>query len=96
MFKNSGKIISGKVGYIGPRDAQVAPTYEDVCTGNSGHIEVYSFQFEGDNETYKNLIRHFFMFHDPTTLNRQGNDRGPQYASAIICYDDEQVVTTMQ
>ncbi len=91
MFKDSGKILAGKVGYMGPAGSQQEPTYEDVCTGHSGHIEVYSFEYEGNAETYRNLIRHFFMFHDPTTMNRQGNDRGTQYSSAIICYDEEQV-----
>lgn len=62
-----------------------------VCTGTTGHVEVYDLKFEGGETAYENLVKHFFMFHDPTTLNRQGNDRGTQYASAIFVYDDKQV-----
>lgn len=54
-------------------------------------MEVYDFTFEGDEKAYEDLVKHFFMFHDPTTLNRQGNDRGTQYASAIFAYDEKQV-----
>jgi peptide methionine sulfoxide reductase MsrA len=54
-------------------------------------VEVYDFTFNGEAETYENIVKHFFMFHDPTTLNQQGNDRGTQYASAIFCYDSKQV-----
>lgn len=48
-------------------------------------------EFDGDEQTYEQLVKHFYMFHDPTTKDRQGNDRGTQYASAIFCYDDKQV-----
>lgn len=54
-------------------------------------MEVYDFTFEGGEKAYEDLVKHFFMFHDPTTLNRQGNDRGTQYASAIFTYDEKQV-----
>lgn len=62
-----------------------------MCTGATGHVEVYDFTFEGGEKAYEDLVKHFFMFHDPTTLNRQGNDRGTQYASAIFTYDEKQV-----
>lgn len=52
---------------------------------------VYDFEFDGTKETYEKLVKHFFTFHDPTTLNRQGNDAGTQYASAIFYYSDEQM-----
>lgn len=65
-----------------------------MCTGATGHVEVYDFTFEGGEKAYEDLVKHFFMFHDPTTLNRQGNDRGTQYASAIFTYDEKQVPTT--
>jgi peptide-methionine (S)-S-oxide reductase len=67
------------------------PVFSEVCGGDTQHVEVYDFEFEGDNTTYEELVKHFYKFHDPTTLNRQGNDKGTQYASAIFCYDDEQV-----
>jgi peptide-methionine (S)-S-oxide reductase len=75
---------------MGPPSAKPNPTYREVCTGRTGHVEVYDCTFEGDELTYEKLVRHFFAFHDPTTLNRQGNDRGTQYASVIFCYDDVQ------
>ena len=53
---------------------------------------MYDFEFEGDEKTYEDLCRHFFMFHDPTTIDKQGNDRGTQYASAIFVYDEMQVL----
>ncbi len=62
-----------------------------MCTGTTQQVEVYQFDYEGDEKTYENLVKHFFMFHDPTTFNRQGNDIGTQYASAIFVYDDKQV-----
>lgn len=62
-----------------------------MCSGTTGQVEVYDFEYDGDEKAYENLVRHFYMFHDPTTLNRQGNDRGTQYASAIFCYDKQQV-----
>jgi peptide-methionine (S)-S-oxide reductase len=52
---------------------------------------VYDFQYEGDEKTYEDLVKHFFMFHDPTTVDHQGHDEGTQYASTIWCYDDKQV-----
>lgn len=57
----------------------------------AGHVEVYDFVFDGNEDTYEQLVRHFFMFHDPTTLNKQGNDAGTQYASVLYCYDAKQV-----
>ena len=74
----------------GPSTAKPNPSYREVCGGQTGHVEVYDFEFEGDEKTYENLIRHFYMFHDSTTLNRQGNDRGTQYASVIFTYDEVQ------
>ena len=51
---------------------------------------MYDFDFKGDEKTYEDFVRFFFQFHDPTTLNRQGNDKGTQYASVIFCYDKVQ------
>lgn len=89
-FTGSGKVVSGKVGFMGPPTAKPNPTYREVCTGTTQQVEVYDLTFDGDEKTYEDLCKHFFMFHDPTTKDRQGNDRGTQYASAIFCYDDKQ------
>ncbi len=60
------------------------PTYEQVCTGTTGHIEVIKIEFNPDEIAFEELLRVFFASHDPTTPNRQGNDVGPQYHSAIF------------
>jgi peptide-methionine (S)-S-oxide reductase len=66
------------------------PSYEQVCTGQTGHIEVLFIELNEPEKHFEELIRFFFQFHDPTTSNRQGNDRGLQYASWIFCADDTQ------
>ncbi len=91
--EGSGRVVSGKVGFMGPPTAKKFPKYEEVCTGLTQHVEVYDLEFDGDETTYENLVKHFFMFHDPTTFNRQGFDMGTQYASAIFVYDEKQVST---
>ena len=62
-----------------------------MCTGRTGHVEVYDLEFTGGEEAFEKLVRYFFQFHDPTTLNKQGNDSGTQYASVIYCSDESQV-----
>lgn len=66
------------------------PSYREVCGGRTGHVEVYDLTFDGTEDTFEKLVKFFFSFHDPTTMNRQGNDAGTQYASAIFCYDNRQ------
>jgi peptide-methionine (S)-S-oxide reductase len=88
--ENNGKIISGQVGFMGPESAPENPSYKDVCSGSTGHVEVYDLEFEGGAEYYEAIVRFFFQFHDPTTFNKQGNDKGTQYASVIYCYDKKQ------
>lgn len=86
-----GRIISGQVGFMGPASAPSNPSYKDVCSGATGHVEVYHCEFEGGSEFYEAMVRYFFQFHDPTTFNKQGNDKGTQYASVIYCFDQKQI-----
>lgn len=67
-----------------------APTYRDVCTGRTGHAEVVQVVFEPERLTYAELLEWFWRLHDPTTKDRQGNDVGSQYRSAIFVHSDEQ------
>lgn len=80
-----------RVGYMGGKTT--SPTYEAVCTGKTGHAEVLFFHYDPAAVDFADLCRFFFRMHDPTTLNRQGNDRGTQYRSAIFYFDDEQKET---
>ena len=66
------------------------PTYQQVCSGTTGHAEVIKIEFDPSVISYSNLLEVFFHVHDPTTLNRQGNDSGEQYRSIILYSDDEQ------
>jgi len=81
---------SGQVGFMGPASAPSNPSYEDVCTGRTGHVEVYDVSFKGGAAYFEAMLKFFYMIHDPTTQNRQGNDTGTQYASVIYCYNQEQ------
>jgi peptide-methionine (S)-S-oxide reductase len=66
------------------------PTYEQVCGGRTGHAEVIRIEFDPDQIAFRDLLTVFFATHDPTTLNRQGNDVGTQYRSAILYADEDQ------
>ena len=76
--------------------AQPDPTYEQVCSGNSGYVEVVRLEFDPEVISYRDLLEIFFTIHDPTTLNRQGNDIGSQYRSAIYYQSPEQQETALQ
>lgn len=80
-------LISAIVGYMGGASKA---SYEDVCTGTTNHAEVLQVSFEPNKLAYGDLVRFFFRMHDPTTLNRQGNDRGTQYRSVIFTHTQEQ------
>ena len=75
-------------GYAGGHDPN--PTYEAVCSETTGHAEVVQIAFDPDMVSFRELLEVFFTIHDPTTLNRQGNDVGTQYRSAVYYHDEEQ------
>jgi peptide-methionine (S)-S-oxide reductase len=81
-------------GYMGGHDP--APTYEAVCGGGTGHAEVIRVEFDRALITYRDILEIFFTIHDPTTLNRQGNDVGTQYRSVIFHTSQEQEAMARQ
>ena len=85
-LKGVDDVVSG---YMGGRG--VNPSYEAVCSGTTGHAEVVQVAFDSAIISYKQILMVFFAIHDPTTLNRQGNDSGTQYRSAIFTHSPEQV-----
>jgi len=78
-------------GYMGGNTA--GPTYEQVCAGTTGHAEVVRLEFDPSVISYRDILEIFFTIHDPTTLNRQGNDVGTQYRSVIFTTSPEQDAT---
>ena len=88
ILLNVSGVHSIEVGYTGGHIDN--PTYKMVCEGNTGHAEVAQIKFDPEKITYKELLSIFFEIHDPTTLNRQGNDVGTQYRSSIFYHDSTQ------
>lgn len=82
------QVVSGYAGGEVPN-----PTYEQVCGKQTGHAEVVQLSFDPDVISYEDLLTIFWRIHDPTTLDRQGNDVGPQYRSIILYHDDDQRAT---
>ena len=88
ILLNVPGVTSVDVGYTGGHIDE--PTYKMVCEGATGHAEVAQIKFDPEKITYKELLSIFFEIHDPTTLNRQGNDVGTQYRSSIFYHDSTQ------
>ena len=88
VFDQLRGVQSVESGYAGGRTQ--SPSYEDVCTGNTGHAEVVRIVFDPAELSFRDLLRVFFTIHDPTTKDRQGSDVGTQYRSVIFCQTPEQ------
>ncbi|MCY4010246.1 MAG: peptide-methionine (S)-S-oxide reductase MsrA [Anaerolineaceae bacterium] len=88
VFLELAGVTAVQSGYSGGRIPH--PSYEDVCTGQTGHAEVVQVTYDEERIAYRDLLDVFFTTHDPTQLNRQGNDIGTQYRSAIFYHDDGQ------
>ena len=87
-FREVPGVVDAAAGYMGGHLER--PTYEAVCTGQTGHAEVVQVRFDPEQVAYAELLRQFFDMHNPTTLNRQGPDIGHQYRSVIFYHDPEQ------
>ncbi|QCI93516.1 peptide-methionine (S)-S-oxide reductase MsrA [Novosphingobium sp. EMRT-2] len=92
VFRDVIGVSNVESGYIG--GATPNPTYKQVCSGNTGHAEAIRVTFDPDAISYGQLLDIFFATHDPTQLNRQGNDIGTQYRSAVFPLDEEQQAET--
>jgi peptide-methionine (S)-S-oxide reductase len=94
VFKMLKGVISVTSGYAG--GIKENPTYEQICSGNTGHAEVIKIEYNPEQINYKELLTVFFATHDPTTLNRQGNDVGTQYRSVILYTSEKQKIETQK
>ena len=91
VFEQLDGVVDVRSGYTGGTTEN--PTYEDICTGKTGHAEVIQIDFDPSLISYKYLLDIFWKSHDPTTLNRQGADTGTQYRSAIFYHTEKQKET---
>lgn len=94
MFQELRGVQMVQSGYCGGKNAH--PRYDDVCTGSTGHAEVVKIRFDDQFISLRDLLEVFFTMHDPTTLNRQGNDVGTQYRSVIFYSGEEQATLARQ
>jgi peptide-methionine (S)-S-oxide reductase len=88
VYRETRGVVSAVSGYMGGRASN--PTYKEVCSGATGHVEVVQVTFDPATISLRDILEIFFVIHDPTTLNRQGNDIGTQYRSVIYCHSPEQ------
>lgn len=88
LFRKRPGVIKTRVGYTGGSTNN--PRYEDITTGTTGHAESIEITYDDAQTDFRALLEFFFQMHDPTTKDRQGNDRGSQYRSAIFYTDEEQ------
>ena len=86
-------IIEVVSGYTG--GSTLEPSYEDICTGNTGHAEVVQLKFDLNEIGFEDILNIFFSIHDPTTLNRQGNDVGTQYRSVVFYHNENQMEVSL-
>ena len=93
VFLGVEGVLSVESGYAGGQTKD--PTYEQVCDGTTGHAEVVKVEFDPAVIGYREILEIFFATHDPTQLNRQGNDVGTQYRSAVFTHSDEQRKTAL-
>jgi peptide-methionine (S)-S-oxide reductase len=87
-FRKIKGVVDTKVGYSGGHT--VNPSYEEVCTGTTEHVEVLQIKYSENIITFNDIIDHFWLCHDPTQLNKQGPDVGRQYRSAIFYFTEQQ------
>jgi peptide-methionine (S)-S-oxide reductase len=88
IFQQLDGVLKVSSGYSGGHVDN--PTYKQVCEGNTGHAEVIQVVYDPEKVTFDDLLKAFWQSHDPTTLNRQGNDVGPQYRSVVFYHNEEQ------
>ena len=94
VYEQVGGVVSVESGYSNGHAAN--PSYEQVCAGNTGHNEVVRLQFDDQRISLREVLEIFFVIHDPTTRNRQGNDVGEQYRSGIYLHDEGQRAAAQQ
>lgn len=90
IFQNTTGVRTVLPGYMGGKTDH--PTYKEVCAGDTDHVEVVQLDYDETEVNFEDLLKVFFKTHDPTTLNRQGNDVGTQYRSVVFYHNDEQKV----
>ena len=87
-------VLDTKVGYSGGNTKN--PTYEDVCSGKTEHVEVVQIKFDEKTLSFQEILDHFWLCHDPTQLNRQGADVGRQYRSSIFFFSNDQKILALE
>ncbi len=94
VYEQVDGVLAVESGYCNGHVAN--PSYAQVCEGDTGHVEVVQLRFDADRISLREVLEIFFTIHDPTTLNRQGNDAGTQYRSGIYWHDEGQVAVARE